>query len=113
FHSHQRPPMTDAPTTAALHLWEEWPALSEEDRVEGFRALPPEEVNDFFLTLDPTEQAALMMALPIAERVLWIRLLDPDDAADLIQASAADERARLLELLDDETRAEVKALLAY
>ena len=105
--------MSDAPTTAALHLWEEWPALSEEERVERFRALPPDEVNDFYLTLDPTEQAALMMALPAAERVLWIRLLDPDDAADLIQSRATDERAPLLDLLDEKTRAEVRALLAY
>jgi magnesium transporter len=105
--------VTEAPTTAALHLWEEWPALSNEDRVEGFRALPPDEVNDFFLTLDPTEQVALVLALPTAERLLWIRLLDPDDAADLIQASPADERTKILDLLDDKTRAEVRALLAY
>jgi magnesium transporter len=96
-----------------LHLWEEWPALSADERVERFRALPPDEVNDFFQTLDPTEQVALVLELPPAERVLWIRLLDPDDAADLIQASPTDERSKILELLDDKTRVEVRALLAY
>ncbi len=105
--------LDEAPTTAALHLWEEWPALSEADRVERFRGLPPEEVNDFFLTLDPTEQSALVHALPLAERVLWIRLLDPDDAADLLQTCSNEERNRLLDLLDEQTRSEVRALLAY
>ncbi|MBI4501163.1 MAG: magnesium transporter [Gemmatimonadetes bacterium] len=104
---------TEAPTTAALHLWEEWPALSESERVERFRELPQDEVNDFFLTLDPTEQVALVLGLPPAERVLWLRLLDPDDAADLIQISPPEERAGLLELLDEQTRTEVRALLAY
>jgi magnesium transporter len=105
--------VSEASTTAALHLWEEWPALSEIERVERFRVLPRDEVNDFFLTLDPTEQVALILALPSAERVIWIRLLDPDDAADLIQASPQDERGKILELLDEKTRAEVRALLAY
>jgi magnesium transporter len=105
--------LDEAPTTAALHLWEEWPALSEEERVARFRELPNDEVNDFFLTLDPTEQVQLVAALPNAERVLWIRLLDPDDAADLIQICSAEDRSSFLELLDDQTRTEVRALLAY
>ena len=105
--------MTEAPATAALELWEEWPALSADDRIARFRELPKHELNDFFLTLDPTEQVALVCGLPPAEQVLWVRLLDPDDAADMIQAAAPDDRPALMELLDDQTRTEVRALLAY
>lgn len=99
--------------STALDLWEEWPALSESERVARFRDLPKNELNDFFLTLDPTEQAALVCGLPPAEQVLWVRLLDPDDAADLIQAVPGEDRRALLDLLDDKTRTEVRALLAY
>src|SRR6185436_8619070 len=102
--------VTESSTTAALELWEEWPALSEEARIARFRELPKHELNDFFLTLDPTEQAALVCGLPPAERVLWVRLLDPDDAVDMIQAASPDERAALMALLDERTRVEVKAL---
>lgn len=105
--------MTEAPTTAALELWEEWPALSETDRIARFRELPKHELNDFFLTLDPTEQVALVCGLPPAERVIWVRLLDPDDAADMIQAASPDDRPALMDLLDEKTRTEVRALLAY
>ena len=105
--------MPETSTSAALDLWEEWPALSESERVERFRLLPKDEVNDFYLTLDPLEQAALVLALPVAERRLWVRLLDPDDAADLIQTVPPEERAAFLELLDEQTRTEVRALLAY
>ncbi|MSR06948.1 MAG: magnesium transporter [Gemmatimonadetes bacterium] len=105
--------MTEAPTTAALELWEEWPALSEEDRITRFRELPKHELNDFFLTLDPTEQAALVCGLPSSERVLWVRLLDPDDAVDMIQAASPHDRPALMDLLDEKTRTEVRALAAY
>ena len=105
--------MTEAATTNALHLWEEWPALSEAERVERFHQLPSDEINDFFVTLDPTEQAALLLAIPVSERRIWVRLLDPDDAADLIQAVEREERPGFLELLDEQTRTEVRALLAY
>src|SRR6266850_2311683 len=105
--------VTEGATTAALELWEEWPALSGEERIARFRELPKHELNDFFLTLDPTEQAALVCAMPPAERVLWVRLLDPDDAVDMIQAAPPEDRPAMLELLDEKTRTEVKALLAY
>lgn len=100
-------------SSAALELWEEWPALSEADRAGRFRELPKDEVDDFFLSLDPSEQVALLLYLGPGERRLWVRLLDPDDAADLIQAAGQDERQSLLDLLDDQTRVEVRALLAY
>ena len=105
--------MTTDSTKAALDLYEEWPSLTDEERIQRFRALPNDELNDFFLTLDPTEQAALIGDMPPSERVLWVRLVDPDDAADMIQATPHHARHELLQLLDDKTRSEVHALLAY
>lgn len=105
--------MTELTPTAAIDLWEEWPALPEAERVARFKALPHDEADDFFLSLDPAEQGNLLLALPPGERRLWLRLLAPDDAADMIQAIPHAERPSLLELLDDVTRREVRALLAY
>jgi magnesium transporter len=105
--------MLDLGLNAAVSLWEEWPGLSPEERLARFRALPREEADDFFLSLDPQEQAALLFALPARERRLWVRLLPPDDAADLVQAAPPEERPGILDLLDDSTRTEVRALLAY
>jgi magnesium transporter len=105
--------MLDLGLNAAVSLWEEWPGLSPEERLARFRALPREEADDFFLSLDPQEQAALLFALPAGERRLWVRLLPPDDAADLVQAAPPEERPGILDLLDDSTRTEVRALLAY
>jgi len=105
--------MTELTPTAAIDLWEEWPALPEAERVARFKALPHDEADDFFLSLDVAEQGNLLLALPAGERRLWLRLLAPDDAADMIQAIPHHERPSLLELLDDVTRREVRALLAY
>lgn len=105
--------MPELAPTAAIDLWEEWPALPEPLRVARFKALPHDEADDFFLSLDPAEQLNLLFALPPGERRLWIRLLAPDDAADMIQAVPTEDRPALLELLDDTTRREVRALLAY
>jgi magnesium transporter len=106
-------PMLELESSAALSLWEEWPVLSDDERVERFRALPAEEADEFFLSLAPVEQATLILALPHGERRLWFRLLPPDDAADLIQEAPAEDRAQFLDLLDDATRTEVRVLLAY
>lgn len=105
--------MPELAPTAAIDLWEEWPALPEAERVSRFKALPHDEADDFFLSLDPVEQGNLLFTLPPGERRLWFRLLPPDDAADMIQAVAPEDRPALLELLDDTTRREVRALLAY
>ncbi len=106
-------PMLELENSAAVSLWEEWPGLSDEERVERFKTLPREEADEFFLSLAPVEQANLILALPQGERRLWFRLLPPDDAADLIQEAPPELRAQFLELLDDTTRIEVRALLAY
>lgn len=106
-------PLLDLENSAAVSLWEEWPTLSDEERLERFRALPREEADEFFLSLAPIEQANLILLLAPGERRLWFRLLPPDDAADLIQEAPAEERSQFLELLDEATRTEVRALLAY
>ena len=106
-------PMLDLENSVAVRLWEEWPSLSEAERVERFKTLPSEEADEFFLSLAPVEQASLLRALPQGERRLWMRLLPPDDAVDLIQEAPPEEHPQLFDLLDDATRTEVRALLAY
>jgi magnesium transporter len=90
-----------------------WVVLSTDERVLGFLLLPPDQAEEFFLSLSGADAAALLAALPPQDHRRWMRLHAPDDAADLIQASPAESRARLLDLLDDATRREVAGLLAY
>ena len=94
-------------------LYEAWPILSTDERVEGFEYLQRNDADDFFLQLSARDRAALVLALPAGERRLWMRLLAPDDAADVIQEAPPEEREGLLALLDDSTRREVKGLLDY
>ena len=94
-------------------LYDAWPVLSLEERVEGFEYLPRDDADNFFLQLSTRDRAELMLALPVGERRLWMRLLAPDDAADLIQEVPPQERESLLTLLDSVTQREVKGLLDY
>ena len=105
---------TETELLSPPELREAWQVLSQDERVEGFRLLPPGTPDDFFLSLSAHEQGDLLKSLPPAERRTWLRLLPPDDAADVIQAVEPDElRAELLTQLDAHTRGEVLALLAY
>src|SRR5438093_9637224 len=94
-------------------LYDAWPILSPDERVECFEVLERKDADDFFLQLNARDRAELILGLPPGERRLWMRLLAPDDAADLIQEAPAEEREGLLALLDDATRREVKGLLDY
>jgi magnesium transporter len=94
-------------------LYEAWPVLSLEERVEGFEYLSRDDADDFFLQLSARDRAQLLSALPLGERRLWLRLLAPDDVADLIQEAPPEERENMLSLLDEATRREVKGLLDY
>jgi len=94
-------------------LYEAWPVLSTDERVEGFEVLQREQADDFFLQLNAKDRAQLILALPAGERRLWMRRLAPDDVADLIQEAPPQEREHLLGLLDDTTLREVKGLLDY
>jgi magnesium transporter len=94
-------------------LYEAWPVLSTDERVEGFEVLQREQADDFFLQLNAKDRSQLILALPAGERRLWMRRLAPDDVADLIQEAPPQERDHLLGLLDDTTLREVKGLLDY
>lgn len=94
-------------------LYDAWPVLSLEERVEGFEYLTRDDADDFFIQLGTRERAQLLLALPSGERRLWMRMLAPDDAADLIQAAPGEQREDILALLDDPVRREVKGLLDY
>ncbi|HEX6306992.1 MAG TPA: magnesium transporter [Longimicrobiales bacterium] len=94
-------------------LREVWWMLSGDDRLEGFRLLDAGAAGEFFVDLDPHDQAELLLALRPQERRTWVRLLAPDDAADLIQEVDEEDRGPLLGLLDDAARREVTVLLAY
>ena len=61
-------------------LYEAWPVLSIKERVEGFELLQQDHAEDFFLHLSAADKAQLVLALPPAERKLWMRLLTPDEA---------------------------------
>ena len=89
--------MADKNFTPA-ELYDAWPVLSMDERVEGFEALPRENADDFFLQLTAQERAQLILALPAGERRLWMRLLAPDDAADVIQEATPEERDGVLSM---------------
>ena len=76
---------TTSTSLSSEALLDQWPALTEQERVQAFEQLPRAETDDFFLNLPAFDQAHLLLALPPGERRLWMRLLAPDDAADLLQ----------------------------
>lgn len=90
-----------------------WNVLSAHERVEAFAQMARADSDDFFLGVEPADQASLLLAMPEGERRLWLRLLAPDDAADVLQSLPEATRPALLSMLDDTTRLEVTALLAY
>ncbi len=94
-------------------LYDAWPVLSLEERIEGFEYLTRDAADNFFLQLGARERAQLLLGLPTGERRLWMRMLAPDDAADLIQEAPSDQHESILSLLDDPMRREVKGLLDY
>ncbi len=98
---------------ALAELYEAWPVLSKQERVEGFKLLQPDNAEDFFLHLSVRDKAQLTLALLPGERKLWMRLLAAEEAVEVIQEAPGEEREGLLSLLDDKTRREVKGLLDY
>ena len=106
-------PTSDVDNLVSHDLAEAWAALSDEERVQGFVALAPEEAEEFLSHLPARDASDLISALPEDERRKWLRLLPPDDIADLIQEVPEDERRPLLDLLDHSVRAETTELLNY
>jgi magnesium transporter len=101
------------PITESDALLESWDSLSEDERVDAFQKIPRAQADDFFQALNPRDQSALVLALPVRERRIWMRLLAPDDATDVIQESPEEDRPGLLSLLDESGLREVLALMAY
>ncbi len=100
-------------TFALAELYEAWPVLSMQERVEGFKLLQQDDAEDFFLHLSANDKAQLTLALPFGERKLWLRLIGADEAADVFNEAPEQEREGLLSVLDDKTRREVKGILDY
>jgi magnesium transporter len=98
---------------SSTELYDAWPVLSVEDKLAGFKLLPPEERELFFRQLTARDEANLLKAFPLGERRFWIRLLAPEDAADVIQETAPDEREKIVSLIDEPLKSEIKGLLAY
>ena len=105
-------PTVDVLSRAELH--EAWPALTPQERLEGFGLLPRPEAEHLFVALDPPDQLELLEATEPKQRSAWVRLLAPDDAVDLIQSEADETRRQeLYGLLEETTRRHVNALRAY
>ncbi|HEY7560011.1 MAG TPA: magnesium transporter, partial [Candidatus Binatia bacterium] len=85
----------------AAELYDVWPVLSQDERVEGFELLKREAADAFFLQLSARDRAQLVLSLPPGERRLWMRLLAPDDAVDVIQETPVEKREALLALFDE------------
>ena len=98
---------------ALTELYEAWPVLSIQERVEGFKLLQQDDAENFFLHLSPRDKAQLILALPFGERRSWMRLLAPDEALDVVREAPNPEHAGILSLLDDKIRREVKGLMDY
>ena len=63
---------------SSTELYDAWTVLSVEDKLEGFKLLPPEERERFFNQLSARDEANLLAAFPPGERRFWIRLLAPE-----------------------------------
>ncbi|HMG56052.1 MAG TPA: magnesium transporter [Kofleriaceae bacterium] len=103
----------DDDALSAEELRDAWPLLDLEERSDGLRVLPREDAEDFFIALNASDQAALLLHFRPGQRRQWMRMLEPDDVADVIQEAGEAHRDKLLGLLDAPTRKEVTALLAY
>ena len=97
----------------ASGVLDEWQTYSEDERLAVFESLSHGQASELFLTLSPADREALVSAMPVPARRIWLRVLAPDDAADVIQQAPEDDRDALLDLLDRRTRAEVEALMVY
>lgn len=95
-------------------LWEIWPTLDEEDRLEWFKQLDHDDADDFFSSIPCEDQADLLTSMGERERKRWMKELAPDDAVDVLQiVDDEDIRKTLKDYLNPQVRKEVEALMAY
>jgi len=105
-------PEDAAISQAELH--DAWPALSPEERREGFSLLSRPAAERLFAALDPFDQWELLGAMDPQDWRPWVRLLPPDDMVDLIQHVPDEtQRQSLLALLDEPSRRRTIALRRY
>ncbi|MCK4342490.1 MAG: magnesium transporter [Phycisphaerae bacterium] len=103
----------DVDSLSVVELTEAWPALSDEDRVQGFVMLSWEDAEEFFSHLSAHDAAELVLNIPEYDRQRWLRSLPPDDVADIVQEAPEEEHEAILGLLEPSVREETVALLAY
>ncbi len=96
-----------------LELLEAWPALSTDERLDGYRVLSRAGAEEFAAKLTPNDAGELLGVLPAAERKACLRLLPLDNVTDIVQHIPPEQREEFLTLLDETARKEVSALLAY
>ena len=98
---------------SSTELYEAWPILSLDEKIQGFQLLPPEQREHFFKQLSARDEAQLLENFSSAERRNWIRALAPEDAADLIQETPPQAREDLVLSIDEPLKSEIQGLLAY
>ena len=115
-HSQETPSITRSGTGEVSFddLWEIWPTLDEDDRVEWFKQLDHDDAEDFFSSIPCEDQADLLSLMNDRDRKHWMKELAPDDAVDVLQIiEDEDLRNSLKEFLPPQVRKEVEALMAY
>lgn len=105
--------MPEVEKLSPAELHEAWPALSDEERQQGFTLLSVDEAEEFLSHLTAHDSLAVLTGLPPAAQRHWLKFLPPDDLADLIQEAPEEQRAAILNMLDGPVRTEIRALLAY
>ena len=95
-------------------LWEIWPTIDDEERVEWFNQLDHDDAEDFFSSLPCEDQAAMFLVMSERDQKRWMRMLAPDDAADVLQIMDDREVVEKLKgYLQQRMRKEVDVLMAY
>ena len=96
-------------------LWEIWPTLDSEERVEWFDQLDSVDAEDFFSSIPCEDQAELLRLFPEKKQRHYFKGLAPDDAADVLQLFDEDDALRetMKNYLPERVRKEVTALMAY
>lgn len=95
-------------------LWEIWPTLAEDERLEWFEQLDHNDAEDFFSSIPSEDQAFLLQNMSDRNTRYWVRELAPDDAADVLQLiDDTEQRERVKNHLQERVRKEVDALMAY
>ena len=95
-------------------LWEIWPTLAEDERLEWFEQLDHNDAEDFFSSIPSEDQAFLLQKMSDRNTRYWVRELAPDDAADVLQLiDDTEQRERVKNHLQERVRKEVDALMAY